>query len=181
MADRKGWSKLSASYRGRLERQGITRESYTRGADLRGARGHRPSAPSQAAPREITERVIGGEGSFGEDDSDFERLSDWRDSGPGWLPRDDSVLSDASAAALSQLPPPSQWGDVHFEARGNDEPWTMSVEGKGGSYGWSVDIPGGSDARDVLHLLSDPAWFDMDDLDLWEGWADQYDFEVGSG
>lgn len=37
---RKGWDSLSASYRGRLERKGITRVQYDSGASLQRARGH---------------------------------------------------------------------------------------------------------------------------------------------
>jgi hypothetical protein len=50
MMARKGWSDLSDSYRGRLERGGIDRESYNAGASLAGARGHgaTPERPERA-------------------------------------------------------------------------------------------------------------------------------------
>lgn len=41
---RKGWDQLSAPYRARLERNGITRESHAQGVSLRAARGHKPSS-----------------------------------------------------------------------------------------------------------------------------------------
>jgi hypothetical protein len=37
---RKGWDRLSADYRARLERHGITRTQYDSGASLQKARGH---------------------------------------------------------------------------------------------------------------------------------------------
>lgn len=40
MATRKGWESLSASYRDRLSRNGITKERYERGHKLDVARGH---------------------------------------------------------------------------------------------------------------------------------------------
>lgn len=48
---RLGWDAISSGYRSRLERGGITRESYEQGATLSGARGHAatPERPEQAA------------------------------------------------------------------------------------------------------------------------------------
>lgn len=40
MATRKGWSNLSPTYRQRLERSGIDKAGYDKGAHLSGARGH---------------------------------------------------------------------------------------------------------------------------------------------
>ena len=41
---RKGWDQLTAPYRARLERAGITRETHAAGVPLRAARGHKPSS-----------------------------------------------------------------------------------------------------------------------------------------
>ena len=41
---RKGWDQLSPTYRKRLERSGITKTTYNRGADLHKARGKKSSA-----------------------------------------------------------------------------------------------------------------------------------------
>lgn len=50
MATRKQWGDLSPAYRRRLERGGITRSDYERGASLSAARGHKhtPERPEQA-------------------------------------------------------------------------------------------------------------------------------------
>lgn len=51
---RRGWDTLSAAYRGRLERAGITQSDYERGESIRGARGHAqtPERPTQRITRE---------------------------------------------------------------------------------------------------------------------------------
>lgn len=48
MATRKGWDALSADYRGRMERAGMTRGDYEAGQSLQKARGHAatPERPS---------------------------------------------------------------------------------------------------------------------------------------
>lgn len=56
MAKRKGWSDLSPGYRGRLQRGGIDRAGYERGATLSGARGHgrtpeHPLPANRAVPK----------------------------------------------------------------------------------------------------------------------------------
>lgn len=50
---RKGWDALSSSYRGRLERAGISEADYRAGASLGSARGHRstPEHPERALDR----------------------------------------------------------------------------------------------------------------------------------
>jgi hypothetical protein len=47
---RRGWNALSAAYRSRLIRHGITEESYSQGANIRAARGHR-STPEHGRSR----------------------------------------------------------------------------------------------------------------------------------
>lgn len=51
-ASGRNWNALSDSYRQRLERAGVDRRDYERGASLAGARGHAetPERPSQASP-----------------------------------------------------------------------------------------------------------------------------------
>jgi hypothetical protein len=174
---RKRWSELSPDYRHRLERQGITGTSH-RTADLRVARGKAPRPAASAAPAEATRLGVAGSAT----DASREALRAWRDTGDraAWIPQSRAILSDDAAAALSQLPSPRQWGDVSVTARPGEEPWTMTVEIKGG-YDRTVELSGGTDARDVLALLADPGFYDMEDYDAWEAWADQYDYEVGSG
>ncbi len=48
---RKGWSSLSANYRQRLEKNGISKKDYEGGASIQAARGHKetPERPTQAA------------------------------------------------------------------------------------------------------------------------------------
>jgi len=50
MANRRDWSALSADYRSRLERKGITRTQYESGVSLKAARGHKytPEHPEEA-------------------------------------------------------------------------------------------------------------------------------------
>lgn len=52
---RKGWDLLKADYRARLERKGITREAYERGASIKAARGHEktPERPSLSNPTQF--------------------------------------------------------------------------------------------------------------------------------
>jgi hypothetical protein len=47
---RKGWGQLSANYRGRLEKAGISKRDYERGESIKAARGHSqtPERPTQA-------------------------------------------------------------------------------------------------------------------------------------
>ena len=52
MNRRKGWSSLSAGYRQRLIRQGITKHDYDTGQSLRSARGHGSHTPSETRKRE---------------------------------------------------------------------------------------------------------------------------------
>jgi hypothetical protein len=48
---RKGWNSLSADYRARLEKNGIGKKDYEKGASIQAARGHKatPERPTQAA------------------------------------------------------------------------------------------------------------------------------------
>jgi hypothetical protein len=147
----RSWSSLSPTYRQRLERAGVTRQAWLSGADLRSARGREPSPPPGAAPRDVTERVIAGEGSRG----DIERLRDWSQGS------EYSSMSPDTAAALSQIPfPVEQWSDVALTPRADGEAWTMTVTPRGNGYPVTVDIPGGggaetSGAWEILELLAD--------------------------
>ena len=64
---RRGWDDLSDTYRGRLERGGISRTGYERGESLSGARGHattpeRPeraeSKPEYQSYRELRQAIV---------------------------------------------------------------------------------------------------------------------------
>jgi len=52
---RKGWDQLSAGYRQRLERAGISKRDYTSGESIRKARGHEqtPERPSAYKPAQF--------------------------------------------------------------------------------------------------------------------------------
>lgn len=173
---RTGWSKLSKGYRARLERGGITRQSWSQGADLRAARGKAPKAPVTAAPRELTEKAVRGEATYQAVRDD---LGVWRNAGPGWLPSRSWMGNDA-AAALSQLhKPPSQWEHVRFGANASG-PWTMTVEYKRG-HPQTIEIPGGSGAQEIMKMLSSPDSVGVDEEYMyeWEDWIeDDRDFDV---
>lgn len=51
---RKGWNALSANYRSRLEKAGISQSDYEAGQSIKAARGHSktPERPTQANPRQ---------------------------------------------------------------------------------------------------------------------------------
>ena len=161
---RVGFSKLSASYRRRIERT-VGREAWESGVDLRAARGKKPKPPPTAAPVEVTRRVVAGEGT----PEDIRTLGAFQR--PGWIPR--SMREDV-AASLSFLPNPSRWKNVELQARPNGEPWTMIVTPKTG-YPISIEIPGGgavgTGARDVLDLLTDPKSSGAD-MRFWKGWTE---------
>jgi len=143
-----GYRDLTPAYKKRLERSGISKNDWEMGADLRGARGHKPTPPKTAAPIELTQRVVRGEGT----EADFRGLAEF--TRPGWIPKEASV---DVAAALSQLPNPRSWDRVEFTPRADGEPWTMTVTPKRG-YPITIEIPGGggtgSGAREVLDIVA---------------------------
>ncbi len=49
---RKGWDALSPGYRGRLQRQGISKETYESGASLQKARGHTSAQKERAQSKD---------------------------------------------------------------------------------------------------------------------------------
>ena len=169
---RVGFSRLSASYRRRIERT-VGRDAWEAGADLRAARGKTPKPPPTAAPTKIVERVVGGGGT----PEDFRELGTW--TRPGWIPK---TMREDVAAALSQLPPPSRWSHVSFHATADGAPWRMVVEMKGRADPVEIERPGGgavgTGARDVLELLSDPK-LAGGDMRYWRSWvgddSGQYD------
>lgn len=148
---RKNWETLSAPYRQRLERAGITQRGYEQGIDLRAARGHRPP-PLVGSPEDLKlyNAVISGQGT--EDDFKVLRTTFTR---PSWLPASTPV---DVAAAFSQLPPPSNWKSVQVFPRSDGQPWEVTVERKRG-YAVTVEIPGGgyegSGAKEFLNVLAD--------------------------
>lgn len=178
---RVGWSKLTADYRGRIERAGITRSQWEAGADLRAARGKAPAPPAYAAPEELRTDLISGQATMHE----LERARDWTESAlaPAWT----AGLDADVAVALSELPRPSRWADVIFTPAADGEPWTMHVVMKGQpvtgvivdrngnehattAYDYEIQIPGGgeagSGAKQVMDLLTfGPAG----EEDEWEG------------
>ena len=90
------------------------RAYYESGKDLRTLRGHAPQLPKTAAPKPVVEKIAKGELP---DDTDRAQLAKWRRSRafPDWLPRDRALMSDRTAAALSQVgQAPDQWRDVLY-------------------------------------------------------------------
>lgn len=165
---RVGWSRLKAPYRRRLEAKGISRSAWENGVDLRAARGHTPAPPRGAAPKEIVERVVSGEG----EPADLRDLGRWNETmRPRWIP---AGMTDDVAAALSQLPPPKMWSDVVFYPASGGEPWRMVVNMKGNAYPVEILIPGGgavgTGAREVLDLLTDPKLSGAD-MRYWKTWT----------
>jgi hypothetical protein len=161
---RVGYSRLSKSYRARIDRT-VGREAWEAGADLRVARGHVPKPPTTAAPVEVVERIVGGQGT----DEDFREIGLWNR--PGWIPK---TMREDVAGALSLLPSPSRWSRVKFYAAPDGEPWRMVVEMKGNAYPVEIEIPGGgavgTGARDVLELLTDPKLAGAD-MRYWRSWV----------
>jgi hypothetical protein len=177
---RVGWSKLSATYRRRLDARGVSRSAWEAGADLRGARGHAPAPPPYAAPPGPTQAAVRGAA----DDTERRALDTWRSTlAPSWLPSRAWMGTDTAAALASIGFPPSQWRHVTFTPRADGQPWTMTVERTGGGYPASVEIPGGPAAKEVLKMLRDPRSVGVTDDSEWDHWVDEgYDFDVtGSG
>lgn len=149
MPKRTGWSKLSIPYRRRLERQGISRAAWERGANLTRARGHAPKAPETAAPIGPTVASVLGEGTT----EGNAILATWRaTAAPRWLPGPMFMANDV-AAELSQLRRgPDQWKHVTLIPTSDGSPWSMVVEFRRG-YPQEVFIPAAA-ATEVLELLS---------------------------
>jgi hypothetical protein len=156
----KGPNKLSASYRARLTRAGITREQWLAGANLQTARGHKYKPPG-AAPSDATDRLVSGAAT----QADVAAIDAWHR--PAWLPQSQFDMSDDVAAALSQLGNPRGWGHIAFTPAAEGRPWTMTVtptrymDGDTvltHAYDRTVQIPGGggsgtTGAREVLDWL----------------------------
>lgn len=150
MGTRKAWKDLSPAYRARLERAGVTSHTHAV-ANLTEARGHPSSPPPGAAPKELVDKLVKGQGS----PQEFKELAS-RFTRPSWVPQWASV---DVAAALSRLPNPKRWDDVEFVPRGDGQPWTMIVRLKGNAYDREILIPGGggpgTGAKEVLQIVTD--------------------------
>jgi hypothetical protein len=151
-APRKGWAELSPAYRARLERQGVTRQSYGRGTDIREARGHRNEGAPRLSPerRELVARAVRADAT----EAELRAMGRW--GRPVWLPRRVKVRPE-TAAALSQLPSPDKWRSVDFESAGDGQPWRMVVHVKRARYPIVIEIPGGGSqgtgAREALDAI----------------------------
>lgn len=150
MNSRKAWKDLSPAYRARLERRGVTSHTHAV-ADLTQARGHPSAPPPGAAPKDLVEKIVRGQGTR----DDLRTLAS-KFTRPSWVP--DWASVDV-AAALSRLPNPKRWEDVEFIPRGDGQPWTMIVRLKGNAYDREILIPGGggpgTGAKEVLEIVSD--------------------------
>lgn len=162
MARRKKWSELSAAYKKRLERQGITARTHQR-ADLNRARGHYSTRAVGAIDQATINRVLSGEGTVGEVvGEDLLTRFTW----PDWVPHVvrnqgdgfDYAVEVPTAAALSQLPDPRTWDHVAFSPRVGDDPWEMVVWIKRRKTPRRILIPGGgepgSGAKQVLDIVT---------------------------
>lgn len=142
---------LSRAYQHRLEARGITYAQYKKGANLTEARGHPSPRPAGAAPKDLVERLVRGEGT----PEEFKTLAA-KFTRPAWVP---AWAATDVAAALSQLPDPKRWESVEFTPRSDGDPWTMIVHLKGNAYDREILIPGGggpgSGAKEVLQIVTD--------------------------
>ena len=157
---RRDWDTLTAAYRRRLERAGITRDQYTAGADLRKARGHAFRTPTPSGfPNDSQQRVINGQSTA----DDRRRVAAWRQSAsyPSWLPRDPADLDDQTAVILSTIRPypnavdragrRAGWRDVQFTYL-PDGTVTMRVTPLRG-YPFEVTLPDSDAAGQVKSIL----------------------------
>ncbi len=165
MANRRtGWSKLTADYRRRLERTGITRRQWERGADLRSSRGHRP--PPTLRPNVADAYAASIARNATEDQVSVLRSAVV----PWWVPK--GLAYDVRVAFAQFRQPPSQWrpgpnGEpkVTLLPRANGDPWTVTVWYARSPYPHSFEIPGGggagSGAREFLDVLKHPELTNM--------------------
>ncbi len=150
MAARKAWSQLTAAYRARLERAGVTASTHA-SANKTAARGHPSPRPVGAVDETLINEVVRGDASV----EDLRTLAS-RFTRPSWVP---ASMSVDAAAALSQLPDPKTWRSVEFIPRGEGDAWTMVVHRKGNAYDREILIPGGggpgSGAKEILALVTE--------------------------
>lgn len=165
---------LSAAYQHRLEARGITYQEYRRGANLTEARGHPSPRPAGAAPKDLVERLVRGEGS----PQDYKDLAK-KFTRPAWVP---TWAATDVAAALSQLPDPKRWESVEFTPRGDGQPWTMTVHLKGNAYDREILIPGGggpgSGAKEVLQIVTELEYKQRDQYEKRRRAAEAIFFDV---
>lgn len=165
-AKRTGWSDLSKSRKDRLVRAGergsltgrpMTREQtrryWARGGDLRGAEAGGVPRPRGAAPIESTLKEANRMG----DDQTTAELARWRRSRayPKWLPKSRERLGDATAAALSQLPPPPRWKEVSFQTLPGGTV-LMTVQPRGSGYPTTITLASEDAMHDVGALIRQP-------------------------
>lgn len=147
-----GYRKLSKTYRARLERNGVDQAAWEMGADLKVARGHRYTTPLGSQLERTRQKVVRGD-AMPDDIAALERVPR-----PSWLPPG-NYLPEV-IATMGQLPPPSNWKSITFDARSDGEPWTMTVERKRGRP-VTLEIPGGggegSGAREILEIVKEVA------------------------
>lgn len=176
---RKDWDDLSPDYRARLERQGIDAQSH-REANLLGARGHTPQAPSGRADPEATERLTTGEAT----ERDIYDLERWAESKavPGWIPEEWSV--DMKAAASQFSIDPRNVNHIQFTPAADGEPWQVTITPKGvpidadgtSAYDRTFEIPGGG-GRDTWGAREMLDWLAYGDD--WGDWYEPPEYDVG--
>ena len=143
---------LSAGRTGRLNgRPGLTarqvRDYYNRGGSLKAARGYHP--PKGAAPRQATLRAQAGVATK----QDVETLRAAREKAPSWIPKDRALLSDDTAAALSQIgSAPRNWKTVVVTPLPDRSGFLMTVTTKRGAT-WVTVLPDRNALSEVGSLL----------------------------
>ena len=156
------WDSLSAAQRRRYEGAGRTgkltgtpgltlgqvRRYYESGGNLSGGRGYHP--PKNAAPRTATVRTSTGVATA----KDLKDLRQWRKTkAPKWLPSNDKVMADDTAAILSQIGThPRNWRRVEISRNPRGDGFIMKVTTKRGAVRM-VLLPDRSSVSEVATLL----------------------------
>lgn len=112
---RKGWNALSANYRARLEKAGISKTDYESGQSIRSARGHlnTPERPSQASAfptyqaerNRLTNRIVRMKQAF-------------FGTSPKWNPA-------KAKATFAQKPPPM--AQLKFWSQMDEQDWLHAI------------------------------------------------------
>ena len=160
------WNALSETQRKRYVSAGRTgkltgtpnltptqvRAYYLNGGDLGGGRGYHPE--KNAAPKKATQAAM-----IGKTTSDQTRqLRQWRKrEAPKWLPKDQAVMGDDTAAILASIGlQPKNWKDVLITAN-PDGSYTMTVTSKKSQRVRKVLLPDRDSLSEVRSLFNGTA------------------------
>jgi hypothetical protein len=176
VATRRGWDALSAEYRARLERGGITRESYGAGESLRTARGHSPAYPAPTERAEIAGRLASGDITA----ADQRRINAWQQSRayPAWaektLPNQPNVALTIIASGAGH---PNTWEQIEVTVprRGETGPIVYTITKDDGSV-IDVVLPEDVGRQAAIAMAADiTAEFDLMDIEVTSGGASTED------